>query len=274
MASDNKKDGESNPAQAKRPRVIGILSGKGGVGKSVTSVNLSALLTQMGKTNVLVDGDLSNPSVGLHLGLSYNSIGLSDCLSRKHNVADAIVIQPQTGMRILPASLKYNKGAALKGMNYVIDQLKAYDFIIIDSPPGLTQDAWYIMSVCSDIILITTPDIPSVTSAAKTMSLCKKAGATPIGVVINRITKGSYELTSREISSMIEAPVIAEIPEDYAVPASIAARTPLVLYRRDSPASKRFALLARRIAGDEPVEVGAAGFIGRIIRAIRSLLHV
>ncbi|HIH20245.1 TPA: P-loop NTPase, partial [Candidatus Micrarchaeota archaeon] len=83
--------------QKQKARIIGILSGKGDVGKSVNAVNISAMLTQMGKTNVLVDGDLSNPSVGLHLGLSYNSIGLADCLSGKHNVADAIVIQPQTG---------------------------------------------------------------------------------------------------------------------------------------------------------------------------------
>ena len=242
MAQQNetrKTEQTSETAEKKRSHVIGILSGKGGVGKSVTSVNLSALLTQMGKSNVLIDGDLSNPSVGLHLGLSYNAVGLSDCLSRKHSVADAIVIQPQTGMRILPASLKYSKGYSLKGMNYVIDQLKAYDYVIIDSPPGLTQDAWQIMSVCNEIILITTPDIPAVTSAAKTMTLCKNAGARPIGVVINRITRGAYELTSREISSMIEAPVIAEIPEDYAVPASIAARTPVVIYRRTSPAARR-----------------------------------
>lgn len=252
--------------------IVGILSGKGGVGKSVTSVNLSALFTKMGKTNILVDGDLSNPSVGLHLGLSYNAIGLSDCLDGHHTVGDAIVIQPQTGMRILPASLKYKREGSLKKLKSVVSQLAAYELVIIDSPPGLTEDAWQIMSVCDLVFLITTPDVPSVTSAAKTAALCKKAGASLGGVIINRITKASYELTTNEISSMVEAPVIGEIPEDYAVPASIAARMPLVLYKPQSPAAKRLALIAKSIVGEKFADyIKPPGFFTRIFFKIKRL---
>ena len=254
----------------KKARIIGILSGKGGVGKSVTSVNLSAVLTQMGKTNLLVDGDLSNPSIGLHLGLSYNSVGLNECLTGKHNVADAIVIQPQTGMRILPASLKYARESSLKKLNSVLTQLDAYDIVIIDSPPGLTEDAWQIMNVCDEIYLITTPDIPSVTSAAKTATLGKSSGAKLKGVIVNRVTRASYELTSREIASMVEVPVVGEIPEDYAVPASIASRTPLVLYKPQSPAAKRFYQMARAIAGQqEMAAVERHGFFARLFYRIK-----
>jgi len=254
-----KKEFEMMAAEERHStRVLGVLSGKGGVGKSVTAVNLAALLNKMGKQSILVDGDLSNPSVGLHLGLAYTSVGLGDCLSRRHNVADAIIIQPQTGMRILPASLRYKRDVSLKHLHNVIDELDGYDFVIIDSPPGLTEDAWHIMSACDDVLLITTPDVPAVTSAAKTLSLCKESGVKSVSVATNRVTKARYELTSREISSMIEAPVIAEIPEDYAVPASIAARTPLVLYKPDSPAAKKFYSIARQVAGGEAVEMARA----------------
>ncbi len=256
----------------KQTRIIGVLSGKGGVGKSVTAVNISALLNRMGKQTVLVDGDLSNPSVGLHLGLAYNAIGLNDCLLGKHKVSDAIVIQPQTGMRILPASLRYKRDFTLKQLARVMGELSGYDFVIIDSPPGLTEDAWQIMSVCDQVLLVTTPDIPSTTSAAKTLILCKERGTEAIGVVINRVTKAKYELTAREISSMVEAPVISEIPEDNAVPASIAARNPLVLYKPNSPASKTFVKLARKISGDESmIDVVSEGILGRIIAAIKRL---
>ncbi|MEM4255272.1 MAG: P-loop NTPase [Candidatus Norongarragalinales archaeon] len=256
----------------KGTRVIGVLSGKGGVGKSVTSVNISALLNRMGKQTVLVDGDLSNPSVGLHLGLAYNAIGLNDCLLGKHKVSDAIVIQPQTGMRVLPASLRYKRDFSLKQLSRVMGELEGYDFVIIDSPPGLTEDAWQIMSVCDQVLLITTPDVPSTTAAAKTLELCKERGTEAIGVIINRVTKAKYELTPREISSMIEAPVIGEIPEDYAVPASIAARNPLVLYKPDAPAARSFGRLTKRIVGDEgSFETPSEGFIAKIIAAIKRL---
>ncbi|HIH20320.1 TPA: P-loop NTPase, partial [Candidatus Micrarchaeota archaeon] len=217
----------------------------------------------------------SNPSVGLHLGLSYNSIGLADCLSGKHNVADAIVIQPQTGMRILPASLKYTREASLKKLKNVLGQMSAYDFVIVDSPPGLTEDAWHIMSACDEIVLITTPDIPSVTSAAKTAALCKKDGGPKIiGIVINRMTKANYELTSREISGMIDSRVISEIPEDYAVPASIAARTPVTLYRKESPAAKRLIALTRKIAGLDTINYKTASFFDNIFSAIKQLFGI
>src|SRR3989344_540480 len=220
----------------------------------------------MGKSTILVDGDLSNPTVGLHLGLSYNAIGLNDCLQGKHTVADAIVIQPQTGMRILPASLKYKREASLKHLKHVIDSLKGYEYVIIDSPPGLTEDAWHIMGVCDEVILITTPDIPSVTSAAKTVQLCKELGAEPFGIAINRVTRAKYELSAREVTSIVEAPVLTEIPEDYAVPASIAARMPLVLYKPDSPAARKFSMLAKSIGGEMAfVSEGGPGFIARIL---------
>jgi len=257
--------------EAKKPRVIGILSGKGGVGKSVTAINIAALLNKAGKETVLVDGDLSNPSVGLHLGLAYNAIGLNECLQGKHSVSDAIVIQPQTGMRILPASLRYKRDVSLKQLNEVIVQLKGYDYIIIDSPPGLTEDAWQIMGVCDQVVLVTTPDVPSTTAAAKTLTLCKEYGTEAFGVLINRVTKAKYELTSREIASMVEAPVVGEIPEDYSVPASIAARMPLVLYKPDSAAAKKFRSLTRRMLGDSATEAQEEGILQKIISAIKRL---
>jgi septum site-determining protein MinD len=255
-----------------KTKVIGVLSGKGGVGKSVIAVNLAALLTRMGKSTILVDGDLSNPSVGLHLGLSYNAIGLNDCLQGKHTVADAIVIQPQTGMRILPASLRYKRDASLKHLKHVIDSLKGYEYVIIDSPPGLTEDAWHIMGVCDQVILITTPDIPSVTSSAKTIQLCKEIGTEPFGIAINRVTRAKYELSAREITSIVEAPVLIEIPEDYGVPASIAARMPLVLYKPESPASKKFSMLTRSLVGEGAFSIEAGpGVLARILSAIKRL---
>ena len=51
-------------------KLIVVSSGKGGVGKTTTSVNLSAALAKQGKNVILVDANLTTPNVGLHLGLT------------------------------------------------------------------------------------------------------------------------------------------------------------------------------------------------------------
>jgi septum site-determining protein MinD len=225
--------------RARDNRIIGVVSGKGGVGKSFLAVNITTLLRRMGKNPLIVDCDLSNPSIGLHLGLSYGNVGIQEVLMNKNNVSEAVVVQPQTGIRILPASLKYRPGIGLKKLKKLLQGIPDYNFIVIDSPPGITEDVEHIIDAADELIIVTTPDIPSVTSAAKMVDLCKDVGKKVSGIIVNRVTESAYELSIKEIEGMTEASVLAQVPEDRNVPESIAARTPIVLYNPSSAASMR-----------------------------------
>ncbi|MFH0835220.1 MAG: P-loop NTPase, partial [Candidatus Micrarchaeota archaeon] len=208
-------------------RTIGIVSGRGGVGKSVLAVNLSAVLTRRGVKNIIIDADLSNPSIGLHLGLPYSAVGLQDVLCGQRHFRDAILVHPSTGIRVLPASLKYTRGASLKNLARVVSEVgRAYEFTIVDSPPGLMEDVLHILDACDEIVVVTTPDVPGVSSATKIISLCTKSRRRVRGVVVNRCTGAPFELTVREIESMTESPVLVRIPEDRTIPASISMRVP------------------------------------------------
>ncbi len=226
------------PSERKN-KILGVVSGKGGVGKSVIAINTAMLLKRQGRNSIIVDCDLSNPSAGLHLGLSYGAIGIQEVLQGKAKAADAIVVQPQSGLRVLPASLKYHPDVGLKNLKNILWGMSGYDYIVVDSPPGITDDVEYILDACDEVVVVTTPDVPSATSAAKVISLCKDKKTPVKGVVVNRISGAAFELTNREIETMAEVPIVANIPEDSLVPESIAARTPIVLYKSSSPASKR-----------------------------------
>lgn len=225
--------------KARTNKIIGVVSGKGGVGKSFLAVNITTLLKRMGKNPLIVDCDLSNPSVGLHLGLSYGNVGIQEVLMNKNKIGEAVVVQPQTGVRILPASLKYRPGIGLKKLKNLLQGMNDYDYIIIDAPPGITEDVEHIIEASDELLIVTTPDIPSVTSAAKMVDLCKEVGRKVTGVIVNRVTDSAYELSNKEIEGMTEVAVLANVPEDKNVPESIAARTPIVLYNPASPASLR-----------------------------------
>jgi septum site-determining protein MinD len=259
------------PEEKKATTIIGIISGKGGVGKSVVAVNTAVLLAKLGKAVALVDSDLSNPSISLHLGLSYTPIGIQEVLSGKNKISDATIIHPLTGLRVIPASLKFRPDVNLKSLKNVLKGLEAYDYVIVDSPPGITEDVDLIISACDKIVIVTTPDIPSITSASKLVGLCKDAKTRVLGIIVNRITNSNYELSNKEIESMSEVNTLCDIPEDENVPASIAARLPVVLYRPNCAASQKLKLSALLISGNTIEDAGEKTFIGGIINWIKGL---
>ncbi|MEK6954674.1 MAG: P-loop NTPase [Candidatus Micrarchaeota archaeon] len=261
-------------AEGKGTQIIGIISGKGGVGKSVVAVNTASILSKMGRQVALVDADLSNPSISLHLGLSYTPIGIQEVLAGKNKISDGLIIHPMTGLRVLPASLKYKPDVNLKNLKNILKSLDAYDYVIVDSPPGITEDVEAILEACDKVVIVTTPDIPSITSASKIVSLCKDVKTEVVGIVANRITNSNYELSEKEIESMSEVKVICDIPEDDNVPASIAARLPVTLYKPNSAASQMLRYAAEVISGSEVPRPSGKGALSKLIGWLSRLFRV
>jgi septum site-determining protein MinD len=83
-------------------RVISILSGKGGVGKTTTVANLGLALSMVfNKKVVLLDGNSTTPDLGLHLGMYSFPHTLEDVLMGKVSITEALYHHPQ-GISILP----------------------------------------------------------------------------------------------------------------------------------------------------------------------------
>ena len=89
-------------------RLITITSGKGGVGKTTTSINLAAAMNHFGKETILVDANLTTPNVGLHLGAPIVPISLNHVLLDKATINEAIY-EHESGTKIMPSSLSINE---------------------------------------------------------------------------------------------------------------------------------------------------------------------
>ena len=120
-------------------KVITITSGKGGVGKTTTSINLATALNLFGKETIIVDANLTTPNVGLHLGAPIVPVSLNHVMSGKAKIPDAIY-EHESGTKIIPSSLSIGE---LKRLNHnklteIGKKLrKMADFVIYDSAARL-----------------------------------------------------------------------------------------------------------------------------------------
>ena len=84
--------------------MIVITSGKGGVGKTTTAINLAAAMNHFGQDILVIDGNLTTPNVGLHLNSPEVPINLNHVLMDKASAFEA-VYEHESGLKIMPSSL-------------------------------------------------------------------------------------------------------------------------------------------------------------------------
>jgi len=232
-------------------RLIILTSGKGGVGKTTLSSNLAAALTEFGENVIVMDANLTTPNLGLHLGLHLTPNTLHSVLKGESRLKDAIYPHPY-GFKVIPASLGLNdlKGVDVGRLPEIsLNLIGKADYVILDCAAGLGREAISALSASDEAIIVTNPDLPSVTDALKVLNITKETNVKIIGAVINRVKGNLLEMTKDEVESLLKIPVIVEIPEDPNVALSILAKKPLVKFFPHSPAAIGIKKLAARLSG-------------------------
>jgi septum site-determining protein MinD len=234
-------------------RIILVLSGKGGVGKTTLVSNLAYALADLSEDVIAVDANLTTPNLGLHTGMPLAPLTLHDVLKGNAELGDVVYKHPY-GFRIIPASMSINDLTGTdpsKLAEVTLSLLGKTDFVLIDSAAGLGREAIGAVQAADEVIVVVNPSMPSAVDALKAAELTRKLGKRVLGVVVNRRKWREHELSDRQIESMIEAPIIAEIPEDENVARSIALKQSVIEYDRHSPASIEINRLAHRLAGQK-----------------------
>lgn len=121
-------------------RVLATTSTLPNEGKSTLSTNLAQLMAHGGARVILVDSDLRNPSLSRAL-VPDAKIGLVDVVAQKARLEDALVVDPETRLSILPAGttsklLHTNEILASKAMHALVTELRSkFDYVVLDMPP-------------------------------------------------------------------------------------------------------------------------------------------
>ena len=233
-------------------KVIGVISGKGGVGKTTTSVNIGATLSHNFKKNVVVvDTNVSSSNLSLHVGAHFHPLTLNDALKGEVNVDETIVNHP-SGLKVVPASLSVDDlFVNSDNLPEIVNDLKKeHDIVILDTAPSIGAETLNALKVCDAAIVVTTPHLPSVTDALKTIKLSEKMNVPILGVVLNMFRKNA-PLTIADVEYMTNHKVIGTIEHDVNVDTSVMKKVPMVHFKPNAKASHGFKGIAANMIGVE-----------------------
>lgn len=230
----------------KMTKFVAIASAKGGVGKTTTAIGLGVALSSYGRDVTLIDGNLTNPNIGLFLGVPILAATLHDVLAGKKHISEATYLHP-SGLKLVTGSLSFsnideNAGGRLKGA--LRDLNGATEIAIIDTAATLGKHAADAIKAADELIVVTSPDMPSVTDALKTIKLAEENGVSTIGIVLNKVKNDENELSAENVESILEKTVIGIIPHDDNVRKALFLKHPVAYVEPNAPASAAFRKLA------------------------------
>lgn len=250
-----------------RAKIIGIVSGKGGVGKTTLTANIGlALVKEFRKKVLVVDGNVTSANLGLHLGFLYPPTTLHDVLDDRVAPAQSVYIQ-ESGLHVIPSSLSIKRKAYYEKLRdklyHLVDN---YDVILVDGAAGVGAEVKAAMHACDELLIVTTPEVPSIAGAIKVIETAKELQIPIKGIVVNEYKRQKFETSVNEIETTCGVPVLAVIPDEVGIPASIAHRVPIVQYLPKSESSQVFFKLAAQLVNEKYKE--RTTFFTRVMRRI------
>lgn len=233
-------------------KTIGILSLKGGVGKTSAVLSLGSAISTFGKRVLLVDGNFSAPNLGIHLNIIEPEVTIHHVLNGDDNIEEAIINIDRPNLDILPASIVYRSRINPFKLKEKIRLLKErYDIILIDSSPALNDETLAVMLASDEIFIVTTPDYPTLSMTIKAIKDAKTRGIKIDGLILNKVYNKPFELSIDQIEKTADVPVLAIIPEDINVVKSLSTFTPSIVQNPNSKGSIEYKKLAGVIIGEK-----------------------
>lgn len=266
-------------------RVITVTSGKGGVGKSNTAINLAIQFKKMGQRVIILDADFGLANIEIMFG-TVPQHNLCDLIYQGKNMREIITWGPMDVGFI-------SGGSGIAGLSnlsrdyliYIIRNLAELDTIadtiIIDTGAGISNAVLEFLVASGEIILVTTPEPTSITDS---YSLLKALGrherfsvdSTQIKVIANRVEteeegRNLYAKLNMVVTRYLKLPIsyLGSVPQDTQLSKAVMQQMPVSIQDPSAKATIAFARIAERLMNKEVSDTiprrGMAAFFSHII---------
>ncbi len=237
-------------AEGKKAKIIAVVSGKGGVGKSNVSLNFSIELSRKGHKILLLDMDVGMGNIDILLGQPSGK-SIVDVFTGKVDISEVLVKGPGnifyvpggTGLSRLFQVQTSHMEFFIKQLYSIIDD---YDYVIFDLGAGMSESYLRLLLSVNEVIIITTPEPTAITDAYATMKyiharetdavfflIVNKAYSNEAGKgVLIRLSKAAQQFLQKKIVDL------GIIPEDKAVPKSVNRQVPFLIAEPNAKASR------------------------------------
>ena len=230
---------------AREGRIVTVFSAKGGVGKTTFSTNLGAYLAATGSRTLLVDLDLAFGDVAISLQLlpertMTDVVAMSGHLDDQ-GLASVVTKHPASGLDAVCAPAEPGEADRILGPT-VAEVLRvakrAYDFVIIDTPPAFTEHVLAAFDISDQIVLLATLDIPALKNLRLTLDTLDLLGSPPESrvVVLNR-SDAKVGLRPEDVVTSIKQDIAVMVPSSVDVPASVNRGVAILLDEPKHPVS-------------------------------------
>lgn len=216
---------QPNP-KSKIGKVIAVVSGKGGTGKTSFTTLTGMALAQLGKKTLLLDCDIGLRNLDLYLGVSDRALmDFTDVIAGRTTLAQAVVRHPlYPNLYLLTAPVSFGvRLPSKREMQRLIDEIRRhFDFCLIDAAAGIGE-AFALATCCADrAVVVTTNDPSSLRDAQRTVMELHRFPSGSLHLVVNRVRRKLLQSLHTTIDDAIDAaglPLLGVIPEDENVPA-------------------------------------------------------
>jgi len=259
-----------------QPKVITITSGKGGVGKSLLTVNLALALHQLGLKVLIIDADFGLANIDVMLGMParYN---LSHLLNKEHAMSE-IVQEWHEGIQFISGGSGLNELLQMneEQLTQIIDNLlllpAPIDMILCDTGAGVNDTVLRMAAASTETILVTTPEPTAILDAyALLKTLNQQKNMPTVRLIMNKVTSqkeaenaiNSFLRITKKYLTQQQIEPLGSISFDNDMAKSIKQQIPLLISQPKSAAAQNIVSIAATLV-DLPTEKSSAGPLAKL----------
>ena len=215
-------------------KIIAVVSGKGGTGKTSFTANVGLSLAELGYKTLCLDCDITLRNLDLALGLSDRAVmDFSDVIEGRCSLTDAVVHNEKYPLLDLLAAPLCSGSTNIT--TYQMQELgrrirEEYAYCLVDSPAGLGEGFQLATAMADNVVVLTTTDNSALRDAQRTVMALHRFPTGKVHLVVNRVNKKLLKAMHTTIDDAIDTaglPLLGVIPEDSDVPYALNRGIPL-----------------------------------------------